>query len=35
MKNILFEKYQGNGNDFIVFDTRRNDLYKNYKTNKN
>ena len=34
MKNITFEKYQGNGNDFVVFDSRRNDLYKNYKRNK-
>ena len=34
MKNINFEKYQGNGNDFFIIDSRGNELYKNYKKNK-
>ena len=35
MENIIFEKYQGNGNDFILFDSRNNDIYNNYLSKSN
>ena len=34
MKNIVFEKYHGNGNDFIVIDSRNNNVYENFISNK-
>ena len=34
MKNIVFEKFQGNGNDFILIDSRKNNLYKDCILNK-
>ena len=34
MKNIIFEKYQGNGNDFIIIDSRKNNIYYDFSINQ-
>ncbi|ABM72177.1 Diaminopimelate epimerase [Prochlorococcus marinus str. MIT 9515] len=30
MKNIIFEKYHGNGNDFIIIDTRNKNIFNKF-----
>ena len=32
MENIIFEKYEGNGNDFIIIDSRGNEIFNNFKS---
>ena len=34
MKNLIFYKYQGNGNDFIIIDSRNSDIYNNFISKK-
>ena len=33
MENIIFEKYQGNGNDFIIIDSRNNEIFNKLNSN--
>ncbi len=34
MNNILFEKYHGNGNDFIIIDSRKNKIFESFISDK-
>ena len=34
MNNIIFEKYHGNGNDFIIIDSRNSNIYKKFLSDK-
>ena len=35
MNNIIFEKYHGIGNDFIIIDSRNNNIFKKFQSEKN
>ncbi len=34
MNNLIFEKYHGNGNDFIIIDSRNNNIFKKFLSDK-